>query len=111
MDFTTKNSWKVDVEDSITPVLVEFTSPGCGPCRNMEQMLGRLSFDFEDKIKFYKINAWEEVEVFQEHKVGRVPTMVLFKDGKEVKRTGFTYEQEMYNWLNEGINGQEEKTA
>jgi len=105
MESITKNSWKADVEESTLPVLVEFSSPGCGPCRNMEQILGRLSFDFDDKVKFYKIDAWEEVEVFQEHGVGRVPTIVLFKEGKEVKRTGFTYEQQMYDWIDEGIAG------
>ena len=97
-----KNNWHQEVMESKTPVLVDFYATTCGPCRAVAPMLDRLSTSRQD-VKFCKIEAGDCPEIFAEHGVGRVPTFILFKEGKEVDRQGGGWwtEKEMNEWISQ----------
>ncbi len=63
-------------------LIVDFSATWCGPCRMMEPVLKELS----SKIKILKVDI-DELEVLT-RKLGimSVPTMIIYKDGKEVKK-------------------------
>ena len=69
-----------------TPVLVDFWAPWCGPCRMVAPELVALSEEMGEKIQIVKVNIDDFADLAKEYKVLGVPTMILFKDGKEADR-------------------------
>ncbi len=67
-------------------VLVDFWAAWCGPCRMMAPVLNQLAGELDGNAKIGKLNVEEFGSVSQKYKVRGIPTMILFKDGKEVKR-------------------------
>ncbi len=74
------------VAKSETPVLVDFWAPWCGPCRMVAPELEKLDAEAGSKVKIVKINIDDFGDLAKAHKVLGVPTMVLFKGGKEEER-------------------------
>lgn len=65
--------------------IVDFWAPWCGPCKMLGPLFEELSKEEENKdIAFLKVNVDEEGEIAQEHGIRGIPTMKLFKNGKEV---------------------------
>ena len=63
-------------------LLVDFSATWCGPCRMMEPVLEELS----SKIKVLKVDIDELEELTRKLGIMSVPTMIIYKDGKEVKK-------------------------
>ena len=61
-------------------VLVDFWAPWCGPCRAQAAILDKLD---ADKVKVCKVNTDENPALSQRFKISSIPTLVVFKDGKE----------------------------
>jgi thioredoxin 1 len=66
-------------------VVVDFWAEWCGPCRMLEPVFEELSGEM-DGVKFAKVNITESQEIAQKYGVMSIPTLVLFKDGKEIDR-------------------------
>jgi len=91
-------NFKSEVLESSTPVLVDFWSMGCGPCRALEPILKAV--DGKVGAKIGKIEPVEGMEAFTTHRVSHVPTMIIFKEGKEVSRkTGVLNEAQLTEWV------------
>lgn len=98
------STFKTEVLDSDKPVLVDFHAIGCGPCRSLKPILDGM-VDKIPTIKFAAIEASEGMDVFGEYGVGRVPTMILFKDGKKVdSKGGLMSEKDITEWINSKVN-------
>lgn len=63
-----------------------FLVHNCGPCKMMAPTFEKLSRDFEGKINFFKLNVDNNEEISSEYSVMSIPTLIIFKDGKEVDR-------------------------
>ncbi|KAK9117850.1 hypothetical protein Scep_015943 [Stephania cephalantha] len=65
-------------------VLVEFVATWCGPCRLISPAVDWATEEYKDKVKIYKIDHDKNPELIEKYKVYGLPTLILFKDGKEV---------------------------
>ncbi len=80
------SSFKSEVTDSQMPVLVDFWAPWCGPCKMVAPVLEELAKEYEGKVKVVKLNIDENQGTATEYGVRSIPTLILFKDGKECER-------------------------
>jgi len=79
-----------EVLNSKIPVLVDFWAPWCGPCQMVEPMIEELAKEFNGKVKVGKLNVDENPQVAVKFGVMSIPTVILFKKGKEVgRKVGF----------------------
>jgi thioredoxin 1 len=71
---------------SDTPVVVDFWAPWCGPCRVIAPILDKLAGEYEGKLTIAKVNT--DVDVVNASQLGiqGIPTLIIFKGGKEVER-------------------------
>ena len=83
MDITNDN-FDLEVMQSSTPVLVDFWAVWCGPCKIVSPILEEIAKEQEGKIKIVKVNVDEQPELSQKFNIMSIPTMKIFKDGKEV---------------------------
>jgi thioredoxin 1 len=91
-EFTDRN-WKSEVVDSPIPVIVDFWAPWCQPCKSLEPTIEKLAADYEGKVKVGKVNCDENTDVPGSQSIRAIPTVLFFKDGKEVERlVGLTEE-------------------
>ncbi len=81
-----KESFEKEVIKSKIPVIVDFYADWCNPCKMMAPAFEKLSKDFEGKIKFFKLNVDSNEEISSEYTVMSIPTLIVFKDGKEIDR-------------------------
>lgn len=92
----TAENFESQVIKSDIPVLVDFWATWCGPCRMLAPELEKIAEQFDGKIKVGKINVDEQVKLAVVYNVQVIPTMILFKDGKIVKKTtGFLDKSEI----------------
>ena len=79
-----------DFEKEITNhngyALVDFWATWCQPCRMMAPVLESAEQQLGDKINFVKVDVDEQQQLATEFDIMSIPTLVVFKDGKPVKR-------------------------
>lgn len=67
-------------------VLVDFHANWCGPCRMLAPILEQVDKEIQGKANIAKVDIDTEQNTASQFQITSVPTMILFKDGKEVKR-------------------------
>src|SRR5918993_995035 len=80
-------SWEKEVLQSQLPVLVDFWAEWCGPCRMVGPAVEQLSKTMDGKIKVAKLNVDENQEIAMKYGIKSIPSLLLFKEGKEIGRT------------------------
>jgi thioredoxin 1 len=82
----TDDSFSADVLSSNTPVLVDFWATWCGPCKMVAPVLEEIASEKAGALRVAKIDVDENPATARDFQVVSIPTMILFKDGKPVKR-------------------------
>lgn len=72
--------------NSDTPVLIDFWATWCGPCRTMMPILDDLKADLGSRIRIVKIDVDQNTDLSVQMKVMGVPTLMLYRNGKELWR-------------------------
>lgn len=80
------NTFKSGVENSKGLVLVDFWAQWCGPCKMLGPVIEELAEDYDGKAVVGKVDIDEYQELAAKYGVMSIPTVVLFRDGKEVDR-------------------------
>ncbi|MDC6389007.1 thioredoxin [Maribacter sp. PR1] len=80
-----KSSFK-NIIDSEVPVLVDFYADWCGPCKMLTPILKQVKEDMGDGLKVVKIDVDKNQKLASKYNVRGVPTMMLFKNGKQLWR-------------------------
>ena len=82
----TKDNFESEVVQSNVPVLIDFWAAWCGPCKTIGPRVDELAAEVGDKAKICKVNVDEEMALAQKFGIMSIPTLVIFKDGKEANR-------------------------
>jgi len=79
-------NFAVEVIKAEGPVVVDFSAEWCGPCVRMAPILEEFAADLAGRAKVCRLDVDESRKTAAEYKVLSIPTLVFFKDGKEVAR-------------------------
>ncbi|SEL25962.1 thioredoxin [Maribacter orientalis] len=80
-----KSSFSKIIESEI-PVLVDFYADWCGPCKMLAPILKQVKVEMGEAIKIVKIDVDKNQSIAAKYQVRGVPTMLLFKKGKQLWR-------------------------
>lgn len=83
--FTDQNFTEEVLKNS-EPVMVDFWATWCGPCVMAGPVVDALADDYKGKIKIGKLDVDANQETAGKYGVMSIPTVILFKDGKEIAR-------------------------
>ena len=75
-----------NIINSDTPVLVDFYADWCGPCKMLAPILKQVKDELGSTLKIIKIDVDKNQSLANTYQVRGVPTMLLFKNGKQVWR-------------------------
>ena len=74
------------VEQSAKPVLVDFSADWCPPCKMLNPVIERISLEYQEQLDIYGVNTDESPKLAQRFNISGVPTLIFFRDGKEIKK-------------------------
>ena len=101
---TTDSTFKADVIDSTTPVVVDFWAEWCGPCRMIAPALDEISKELEGKVKIVKLNVDENPGVAGQLGIRSIPTLMVFKNGQvAAQKVGAASKSDLSKWIQSAL--------
>ena len=86
INHVTDSTFKAEVLDSATPTLVDFWAEWCGPCKMIAPTLAEIAAEQKGKLTIGKLNVDDNPDTARRFDVMSIPTLLVFKDGQQVKR-------------------------
>ena len=102
---TSDGTFENDVLKSDRPVLVDFWAAWCAPCRMLAPTVEAVAEKYASNARVVKLNVDDNPSVSQRFGIKGIPTLILFKNGKEEERVvGATSEQAISRMLDKHIS-------
>jgi thioredoxin 1 len=93
-----------EIINSKTPVLIDFSAEWCGPCKMLGPILAQVKEEMGNRLKIIKIDVDKNKSLSEKHQVRGVPTMILFKEGKQLwRQSGLIQKHDLLTIINSHI--------
>ena len=100
-----KDNFEEKVLKSLLPVLVDFYSDSCIPCKQFSPVLGDIEDEREDTLSVYTVNVTYDMELAEKYDVMGVPALRLFVQGEvKAERAGAAGKADIETWIDEALN-------
>ena len=100
----TDATFQRDVLASSKPVLVDFFTEWCAPCKPLGAALDELAGELSSKIVIAKVDAEANPTIANKYGVRGFPTMLIFKDGQVLaSRSGAMPKQKLKEWIEQSV--------
>ena len=95
-----KDNFEQSISNGVA--LVDFWAEWCGPCKMQLPIIEEFSSEMDGKATVGKVNVDEQLELAQSFGIQSIPTLILFKDGKPVKKlVGLHSKESLYDEVNQ----------
>ena len=99
------NEFQQQVLQSEAPVVVDFWAPWCGPCRIVSPVVEELNKEYNGAVRFVKVNTDDNEQSAMEFGIQVLPTLVIFKEGREVNRLiGFSPKEQLKRQIDRSLS-------
>jgi thioredoxin 2 len=96
----TSASFRRQIEHSDVPIVVDFWAPWCGPCQMMAPQYAAAAGELEPTMRLAKVNTDVETSLAGEFHIRSIPTLALFKGGREIARqSGAMGKADIVRWV------------
>jgi thioredoxin 1 len=96
----TDDGFPTEVLTCQDPVLVDFWAPWCAPCKALAPAIEELATEFSGRVRIGKLNTDANPKIPTEFRITGIPTVILFKGGREVQRfVGMTQKSKLSDAL------------
>jgi thioredoxin 2 len=97
-------SFEAHAAKSDVPLLVDFWAPWCGPCKAMAPQFEKAASQLEPSVRLAKVNTDDEQQLAGRFGIQGIPTMILFKRGKEIARqSGAMNATGIQSWVEQAL--------
>jgi len=80
------SDFEAEVLQHTSPVLVDFWAAWCAPCRTLSPIVDAVAAEYIGRAKVVKLNIDENQSIAAKYAIMSIPTLVIFKEGKEIER-------------------------
>lgn len=100
------SSFEKNVLQADRPVLVDFWAVWCAPCRMLEPTVDAVAEKYQASARVVKVNVDDNPSISQRYGIKGIPTLILFKDGKEEERVvGATSKEAIARMIDKHVAG------
>jgi thioredoxin 1 len=100
----TDTTFKTEVLESSTPVLVDYWAEWCGPCKHIAPILDEVAKEYSGRLKVAKLNIDENPKTPGEYGIRGIPTLILFKGGNvEATKIGALTKSQLTSFIDSNL--------